>query len=536
MLTRIGPPLDPALLSAILSDFDLSSEHNVEQAKCTLDPLKESALIEEEAGFDAAGTGAQDEGLVHGTQADSYPGTSVSLSQETDLTSLTNGLSSLDVGQQLDDGTRTPGSISAAEDIEKLDEDKKIQLLLDVTHERVSRYSAQHTLRKCNGKWHIALDEILNHVFFDESGLSDDGSKVSAKGIDAFSEENVARRGRKGKSKAKNLRKMDERRSSSLPVSPIDATAPATNKWQTSSQDIDFIACRTNMATSSVASVYYANGTSLPKTIGAILKSSVQNDSPSDDPIIAVNAHDLGQEFPTIDAAYVSALVRLTHPSTAAAHELAKALTTKPQIKGGIQVIPSYKPLRDQDDELSWETVANKARHPKAPSSSSEVVDATSQASAYAAARRMALSQAYAAHRKAKTDKLMGGAAAYYGQVSRENAAMFSQASAAVADQTAQAQSTAGELDLHGIDVLNAVRIAQERVEQWWEDLGEHRANGRLGAGQRQAGYRIVVGRGTHSEGGRSKLGPAVTKMLKNDGWKIEPAGAVIVVKGRSRS
>jgi hypothetical protein len=81
--------------------------------------------------------------------------------------------------------------------------------------------------------------------------------------------------------------------------------------------------------------------------------------------------------------------------------------------------------------------------------------------------------------------------------------------------------------------VLNAVRIAQEKAEQWWTGLGESRVNGRVGAGDRSNGYRIVVGLGRHSEGGKGKLGPAVSKALRQDGWKIENEGAAILVKGK---
>jgi len=129
----------------------------------------------------------------------------------------------------------------------------------------------------------------------------------------------------------------------------------------------------------------------------------------------------------------------------------------------------------------------------------------------------------------------MGGAAAYYGQVGREYAALSSNATAAAADQLVSTQSTPTQLDLHGVDVLNAVRIAQEKVDAWWRGLGESRVNGRLGIEDRQTGYRIVVGLGRHSEGGKGKLGPAVSKVLRQEGWKIENAGAVIVVKGKAK-
>jgi hypothetical protein len=129
----------------------------------------------------------------------------------------------------------------------------------------------------------------------------------------------------------------------------------------------------------------------------------------------------------------------------------------------------------------------------------------------------------------------MGGAAAYYSQLGRDLSAMAFGASADAADALASRQSSATQLDLHGIDVLNGVRIAQERVEAWWNGLGESRVNGRTGAEDRGAGFRIVVGAGTHSVGGKGKLGPAVSKALNSEGWRIEPAGAVIVVKGKQR-
>ncbi|KAK4507676.1 hypothetical protein PRZ48_001411 [Zasmidium cellare] len=526
------PPLDPALLSAILSDYDLNVEEQIQNARDTLDPLKESALLEEQFGFDAAGTGVQDEGLISATRPESCPGTSASVSRETDLTSLSNGLSSLDL--EHGDSSPIPGEGATAEEIERLDEETKILLLQDIFHDRVSRYKTEYTLRKCNGGWHKAMEELLNHVYFNESGEDQEGGKVP-RGIEAFSEDHVVRRGRKKKGKGRSLHFIDERRSSSLPVSPTDAPAPPSNKWQTAGQDIEFITSRTGLSNKTVTSIYYSNGTSLPKAIAGVLKDSVKQGKADlgDDPILAINSHDLGVEFPTIAAEYARTIVRLTHPSTAAAHELAKALTVQPEVaRGGIQIIPSYaKPL---DDEDFVQPISKKDRA-TARLNLDENFNASERAAAYSAARSTALSQAYAAHRKAKSDRLMGGAAAYYSQVGRDYAMLSNQATASAADDLAHAQSSSSQLDLHGIDVLNAVRIAKQKVEQWWEALGESRANGRVGAQERQAGYTIVVGLGRHSEGGKGKLGPAVNKALREDGWKVEQSGAVLVVKGKTR-
>ena len=140
-------------------------------------------------------------------------------------------------------------------------------------------------------------------------------------------------------------------------------------------------------------------------------------------------------------------------------------------------------------------------------------------------ARDAAFSQARAAYRKGKSDPLMGGAAAYYSQEGRDADARARQAMRAAADQLAEMQSWKGGLDLHGVTVEDAKRIAREKVTGWWHELG--RDGQSVGAG-----YRIVTGVGNHSEGGVGKLGPAVGKMLIREGWKVQVGTGYLVVTG----
>lgn len=531
------PPLDPALLSAILSDYDLENEDQLREARGALDQLKESAELEEHAGFDASGTGGRDNEVRHGSSSrpESCPEeTNTTVSRETDLTNLSAEWQSLNLNSNSAEVPSGNGDI--AEELENLNEDAKIALLEQIMGQQLSRYTVQHTLRKCKGNWHKAMDELLSQVYMHEAENSDGDGKLAVKSIDAFSEENTSRRGRKGKGKKKGAKLNDSRRSSSLPTSPVESEPTVANAWQGAGRDIEFIASRTGEPSKTVATIYYNSGASRAKTIGSILKNHLSEGTIAlaEDPIKAVTAHDLGQDFPSIDSQYVASLINLTYPSTAAARELAEALTTRPSIEGGIEIIPTYvRPNIEEADAFT--PVAGRNKPASGHAYSSNLSDARERASTYAAARSAALAQAYAAHRKAKSDRLMGGVAGYYGQVSRDYYALSSAASAAAADEIAASQSSASEVDLHGIDVLNAVRIARERVEQWWEGLGENRANGRIGANQRQAGYKIVVGLGRHSEGGRSKLGPAVRKMLTEQGWKNELNGAVITVQGRAR-
>ena len=145
------PPLDSALLSAIVSDYDLASEDGLTAARATLDMLKESALIEEAAEFDPSGTGgyAQPEAALPSDHDEAHTETGASQSRGspgTDATSLSNGLSSMDleerekIASQI--GERDLGKI---EDLDALDEEVKIMLLRELFGDHASRYSIQHS-------------------------------------------------------------------------------------------------------------------------------------------------------------------------------------------------------------------------------------------------------------------------------------------------------------------------------------------------------------------------------------------------------
>ena len=529
------PPLDSALLSAILSDFDLSKVEDVEAARGTLDVLKETAIAEELDGFDASGTGGLGDDASVARRPESCPDTSTTQSKETDATSVSSQLGRLDVNEA--ESTQNVNAINA-DDLEQLDQGTKVELLKDVFGDRVTTYGIEHTLKKCKGNWNSAMEELLNHVYFNETNGTLDDERVSAKGVDAFAEEHIIKSGRKSRPKKKHVKNGQHRRSSSLPGLSDGDAIPTTNKWKSSADDVEFISSRIGIPTSTVSSIYYEKGASVSQTIAALLKASMETSKllGTDETMISANAQQLGRDFPTISPDYLATLLRLTHPSTTAAHELAEALTSKPKnlVNGGIQIVPRSNPVNLSD---GFENATNgKAKTPvRSRSPSSDLASPSIRRDTYALARSAAFAQASAAHRKAKSDRLMGGAAAYYGQVGRDYVAMSANASAEAADQLAHSQSNSTQLDLHGVDVLNAVRIAKERVEGWWSGLGESRVNGRVGAVDRQMGYRIVVGLGRHSESGKGKLGPAVSKALREEGWKIEVAGPVIVVKGPVR-
>lgn len=517
------PPIDSALFSAIISDFDLSNPEAAYEARATLDALKATATEEEATGFDASGSGAQRDDYNHGHPA-SAPETAESTSRETDMTSLSNGMSSVDLNSE--------GSPERAEyDFESCDQDTKVSILKEI-FPSLSEYTISHTLAHHESKWKPAFDDLLNQVYFEEDGTIDGKEKVSAKGIDAFGEDNVVKRGRKGKKRGKNL-KVDALRASSLPNSSYVESRPSANQWQTAKADVDFISHRANIPAPVVLSLYNQEGRSIPKTISAILKSFLPEDSRAEESEVQIEASVLGQDFPSLAPDYLIALIKLTHPSTSAAHELAKALTTRASTSQEASriIIPQYAPMRisDEDDFTSQAGIDTYT-------STMDFGSASASATKLCAARQAAMEQARAAYRKSRSDRLMGGAAGYYSQVGRDHGAALHQSQAQVANAIVAAQSSALEIDLHGVTVENAVRIARQRTNAWWSGLGENKVNGRVGAAERASGFRIVTGVGRHSAGGKGVLGPAVKKSLESDGWRLEIGSGVITVKGKSRA
>ncbi|KAL9084921.1 MAG: hypothetical protein Q9165_007874 [Trypethelium subeluteriae] len=178
------PLLDPALLSAILSDFDLGTQQGVEQARSTLDALKASAQDEEATGFDASGSG----GASSGYPFDSHEQSAMATSDFTGANSLSEDLSSLSLhsgsGKSEEDA---PHSLPEFDSLEQLDSGAKEAMLFDM-FPTVPEHNVSYLLKKCDGSFAKAMDDLLNRVWFDEAGSNGD-YKAQTKGIDAFADD-----------------------------------------------------------------------------------------------------------------------------------------------------------------------------------------------------------------------------------------------------------------------------------------------------------------------------------------------------------
>ncbi|KAL8968331.1 MAG: hypothetical protein Q9183_002510 [Haloplaca sp. 2 TL-2023] len=516
------PPLDTALFYALISDYNLEEISSVAEARQTLEILREGAATEDGSSFDpSASTRLNDEdgsSDSHGSErARSWHGDASS--HATDSTSISHHLGSLSVHDH-DDGILD--SSMGLDDPDSLTTDQKVSTLCEM-FPTVKVFDIEYILKKSRFDFGKAVEELLNQAFID-SEAANGGERAFNKGVEAFLEPATRDRKHKGK------RKRQARRTSSTPA-PSDIShqsSTALSRWDRAKEDVDFLAERTYLTHPAIRSIYHASGGNLHTTIVAICASFVPDQNPHiallDSTTLDAHIRELVVDFPLLSNSTAQTLIQLTHPSTASAHEIARALSASPSATSSLPV-PQYSsrppsPLSER-------------RKPIGKPLPMPLDLATSRANASSAARSDAFTQANAAYRRSKSKPLMAGAASYYSSIGRAESASVRRYEAAAADALVTSQSRAGEVDLHGVNVKDAIRIAEQRVSTWWEVEGREWA--REGKVMGGTGLRIVTGVGRHSEGGRGKLGPAVGAMLVREGWKVEIGQGIVTVVGRAR-
>jgi len=380
-------------------------------------------------------------------------------------------------------------------------------------------FDISYTLKKNQASFGRTVEELLNQVFLLEEPCSDGEPQTVPRGVEGFMQPSH-------KAKAKRRKKVAQgRRSSSTLASSDSAPTAIPSKWDQAKADVDFLTERTYIPVKSLTSTYHKHNASLPTTILALCASEIQNPylDPSD-PILETHAIDLAHAFPTISPKHIRSLIQLTYPSTASAHELASILAANPTTSLPQQsLIAQYAPpdLPVSSLTITKSIATTTVSSPTTPSLSSPHAPPPTHRATHVYARA-------AAHHTSRSP-----AAAYYATLARSHLMTAQAQTSAAATALAAKQSTPTSVDLHGVSVKDAVRIARERVEGWWEGGAAEWA--RMGKVQGSGGYRIIVGLGRHSEGGKGRLGPAVGGMLVREGWRVEVGQGELVVWGRTR-
>jgi len=379
-------------------------------------------------------------------------------------------------------------------------------------------FDISYTLKKCQSNYARTVEELLNQVFFLEEPLSDGEPQAIPRGVEGFTQQ-------PHKPKTKRRKKVAQgRRSSSTPAPLLDN--PISSKWDQATADVDFLTERTYIPAKSLTSTYHKHNASLPATILALCSSEIQNPYlEPDDPILESHAIDLAHAFPTLPPKHLRPIVRLTHPSTASAHDLASVLAANLSASLPLpSLIPQYSrpdPSISSPTTASHSTTITTSLPPHPPSFSSPHAPPHSHLASHYFSRA-------AAHHASRSP-----AATYYASLARTHLSTAQAQTSAAASALAAKQSTRTSVDLHGVSVKDGVRIARERVEGWWQDGAAEWA--REGKVQGSGRYRIIVGLGRHSEGGKGRLGPAVGGMLVREGWRVEVGQGELIVRGKAR-
>lgn len=477
-----------------------------------MDVLKASAIAEQE--LELATPHAE-------TQNDAF---SLPKTQTTD--DLASAISALTTSDTQDSVTDYQDIGSFPDGLENASSQHK-ELWLKSLFPAIENVQISESLAKAKGDLHTTIDELLNLAFIhDDVEENLHTQKPVRKGIDAFIEGNA----KKKKKRQKQRQSVHDEQYES--ESGLSSGAVTPNVWQKANRDVEFLVSRTNLSVTTINSIYHQNNTDLPRTIQAITvqEAKLQAREIEENEILSLQAeeiiYELGDNLPSQQQIYGALLVCNMMPS--AARDLLVEMTKKrykPQPVAGTLHIDSaaYTPLNLSEDDTPIRKVN--------PTASIDPGLLTSQITGHTVRANTAFEQASAAYRRGKSNHLMGGAAAYYSQVGHEQSRARKQKLSSAYDALAYQQSTATSVDLHGVTVEHAVRIARQRVQQWWEGLGDRKyVSGGVGRG-----YTIVTGVGTHSTHQIGKIGPAVSKMLMREGWKVNIQRGEIIVEGKSR-
>ncbi|KAJ5346685.1 hypothetical protein N7541_009167 [Penicillium brevicompactum] len=532
------PQIDPALFQAIALDYDLAIPDQVEQLRQTLDVLKLSAAEQEDLPFDPTGTTnlRNCESLdspyteTSGSATNSDPTTWTSLehlgSENGDINSESSAANFSKDSQR---SQRFASTISA----------ENAQTLIGM-FPSITRLEAEGILEDCNDDLSRAMDVLLNLAFIEETQIAGDvslqteiaqgfGQSGALKSIDGFqAAENQTsnKKSRRKKNKQQKQKVVD--------LSARPTVASTTNKWETGKNDIDFMATRASaLQREKIASAYHLNSMSLCATLRDLAHAQAPADTNEieEDPVLVTQVGDLVHKYPGVHPTTIAGLIRIANDDISAADELAETLSRRPALSSVSNIITfvSAPPVIEEDDENAVPT-----REEDSHVDSMDFSQASAAASSHFAARSAALAQASQSARRARSNPLYGGASAYYRDVGNEQRLLAMRHLATASDRLVAQQSTNCDLDLHGVNVANAVRISRRSVSNWWAGLGDQK-HVRGGGRDVHGGFKIICGVGNHSQDRKSHLGPAVWNMLRSEGWRVELDRGSMLVIGRER-
>lgn len=517
---RYCPPLDESLFIVLAGDYNLDDASSKQDLEQILDSLREEALVEQDLELAAP---VQNTTLQRVQDAEASQTTSQTTTTDNDenIDSITTGLSELQANSENAYADFEPELPHGLEEGSTADKEKWLKILFPA----IEPVQISETVSKCGGNVQASIDELLNLSFINDDLDENYVPPPVLKGVEGFAEGRQTK-----KSKTKSHRKKGKNQI--LTANDLsDSPSSSANVWKNTTEDVEFIVSRTNLSTATVTSLYRQKGANLALTIRSLIAKEAESNATliRENEIIQLQAAELKLDLEGFSDTSIHGALLLARMIPSAARDLLEATIQsydETNKTGKLIGIAQYTPINLSEDE---EPTKKKKTISAIPTG--DAVDLMSQAGVHSYHANRAFSQASSAYRRGKSDRLMGGAAAYYASVGHERRQKQKELMASAANAYVSQQSSSTVLDLHGVTVEHAVMLARSRVESWWEGLGDKKyVVGGIGNG-----YKIITGVGTHSAQGIGRIGPAVSKTLINEGWRVNVQRGEIIVEGRAR-
>ncbi|PFH56937.1 hypothetical protein XA68_15750 [Ophiocordyceps unilateralis] len=512
--------LDEALIVAIASDYDLQDPTSFNTAHSTLQRLACHVPSEEATGFNPSGIPVLlDEGR---DEAGGGSTASVSLSRPTSQT-LTTDLSSAET---------TSSSSAAAEPLTNImpritsfddDSDESKTRLLQSMFTELSEFDVKYSLKKANGEFQSALDDLLDRQYLQSTGQQ-------LKGIDGFFDD-----GNATASKKKRRRKKKRGVSGTGAPDPSLSSRNESVVLENGQDEIEYIAERFGIRSDEVSGIYYKSRRSSGATVVELLDQYISHGVESQDDAGRQQAGTLTRTYRHVPDKYLLTVVQVAGSISQFADDLAALLNKHfaRQPKGQkLDLDYRLTPLPREDIEGGGGILEAVRELPAKTSSKlaapKDFDRAVLMAYDHRQAKKHAVTSAAQLHRIGAANPLYRQAASVYAEQARDQAKQAQNATSAAADLLVAQHSTHCSVDLHGVPVHDGVRIALQKTQDWWDSLGEFKARR-----AKEQGFTVITGLGRHCAGGVSRLRQAVAAALLQDRWKIQVLTGMFLVTGR---
>ncbi|KAG5927834.1 hypothetical protein E4U42_001719 [Claviceps africana] len=540
--------LDEALIVAIAGDFDLTDPSAYVEARSTLQQLAHNVPSEEASGFNPSGIPLAADGADGREEQDDeaeenrrsacleHLDTSTTSGSHNTSQAGTTDQSSTDASSHGPDSPDPNQHGTRLTSLDKESDEDKI-LVLQAMFADLKPYDVSYALKKAEGDFQLALDDLLNVQYLQSTGQQ-------LKGVDGFfvadstaDSAKRKRRRRKKKQCPKATSSDPDLSSDGDPGGRVSAVAAAEN----GQDEVQYIAERFGIRSDQVVPIYHKCGGSQGAAVVELLKQYISHGIQTQEQGGQKTAETLASKYSHVPPEFMPTIVHVTGSIPQFAEDIAALLNkhfSKPPKAKKIDLAYRLTPLPQAEIEGAelFSSATTKfsrlglASKP-APSDVRSVAEAMGRADTFHAASRDAAASAAQLHRRGASSSLYRQAAGYYAERAREQARYAQGASSTAADLLVDQQSTRDSIDLHGVLVRDGVRIARQRVQDWWQGLGELRAS----KAREQGGFTVITGLGRHSAGGVSQLRQSVAAALLQDGWKLNVETGKFVVTGRRR-